>query len=203
MNKLLFLVASVATVLLCVCGLRLHSLEREKSRLESNQRALLGEVHTYQTKTNHWAASVESLELEISELRQARSDDAKRIKELNIRLRRAESIAKSATLHQQSATLPLRDTVIIHDTVQLFSSVDSHNILHGTIRNDSISYIMQSVDTLYQVVHRIPRRFLFFRFGTKAIHQDVWSSNPNTKIVYTEYIELKKGGKSSKRGRRR
>ena len=32
--------------------------------------------------------------------------------------------------------------------------------------------------------------FLFFRFGTKGIRQEVWSSNPHTRLVYSEYIEL-------------
>ncbi|MEG1673358.1 MAG: DUF6549 family protein, partial [Alistipes sp.] len=32
----------------------------------------------------------------------------------------------------------------------------------------------------------------FFRYGVKAIKLDVVSKNPHSKIVYTEYIELKR-----------
>ena len=39
---------------------------------------------------------------------------------------------------------------------------------------------------------KISQLWLFFRWGTKAIRQEVVSSNPHTKIVYSEYIELKK-----------
>ena len=60
------------------------------------------------------------------------------------------------------------------------------------IRADSVSCRVVSVDTLQQIVHRVPRRFLFIRWGTKAIRQEVVSSNPHTNIVYTEYIELKR-----------
>jgi len=36
----------------------------------------------------------------------------------------------------------------------------------------------------------LPRRFLFIRYGTKAIRQEMVSSNPHTQLVYTEYIEF-------------
>ena len=60
----------------------------------------------------------------------------------------------------------------------------------GVLRGDTLNLDYQMVDTLRQVVHRVPRRFLFFRFGTKGIRQEVWSSNPHTRLVYSEYIEL-------------
>ena len=61
----------------------------------------------------------------------------------------------------------------------------------GIIRRDTLMLDYRSVDTLHQVIHRVPRKFLFFRFGTKGIRQEVWSSNPHTRLVYSEYIELK------------
>ena len=62
----------------------------------------------------------------------------------------------------------------------------------GIIKPDStVDLSIQSVDTLFQVVHRVPKKFLFIRYGTKAIRQEITSSNPHTKIVYSEYIELK------------
>jgi len=49
-----------------------------------------------------------------------------------------------------------------------------------------------STDTLRQIVHRVPRRFLFIRWGTKAIRQEIVSTNPHTRIVYTEYIDMRR-----------
>jgi hypothetical protein len=71
------------------------------------------------------------------------------------------------------------------------------------LTSDSLYVDIEQRDTIYQVVHRVPRRFLFFRFGTKAIRQDVWTSNPNSEIVYTEYIELEKPRREPRRRRRR
>lgn len=202
MRRVLSIIATVATIIAILLGVKLHNLTAEHERLERNQRALLSKVATYKTRADEWAATAEVLELKLSELRQARREDAKRIKELGIRLREVETYARSVTQKRGAATLPLRDTVIIRDTVKIFSSGRGHSELSGTIRNDSITYHFTSTDTIYQVVRRVPRRFLFFRYGTKAIHQDVWTSNPSTRVIYTEYIELDKPTRAKRRRRR-
>ena len=191
----------MATVIAILLGVKLHQTSKEQERLERNQRALLSDVECYKTRADKWAATAEVLELKVSELRQARAEDTKRIKELGIRLREVENYAMSVTQKRGGATLPLRDTVIIRDTVKIFSSERGHTELNGMVRNDSITYHFESVDTIYQVVRRVPHRFLFFRYGTKAIHQDVWTSNPTTKVVYTEYIEIEEPERE--RGHRR
>ena len=64
--------------------------------------------------------------------------------------------------------------------------------VEGAIRGEEVECKIESVDTLHQIVHRVPHRFWFIRYGTKAIRQEVVSSTPHTRIVYTEYIELPK-----------
>ena len=75
---------------------------------------------------------------------------------------------------------------------KIFRWADRHVSVDGIIRTDSVSCDVTSIDTLRQIVHRVPRRFLFIRWGTKAIRQEVVSSNPHTQIVYTEYIQFTK-----------
>lgn len=194
MRKIVIVVASVATIATIICGLIITHLYGDNQRLRSNQHSLLSDVELYQTKAGESAASVEALELRLDEFREHRAADAERIKELGIRLRRAESFAKSATESDYEATLLLRDTVIvrdtIRDTVRTFEGGDRWSKIRGIVKADSIAYALHSVDTLYQVVHRVPRKFWFIRYGTKAIRQEIVSSNPHTKLVYTEYIEL-------------
>lgn len=62
----------------------------------------------------------------------------------------------------------------------------------GVVTSDSVFCRVTGVDTLRQIVHRIPHRFLFIRWGTKALRQEISSSNPHTRIVYTEYIRLER-----------
>ena len=124
----------------------------------------------------------------MAEFREVHKRDAKEIESLGIRLCRAESNAKSAM------TTTIVNTVVVRDSLpepyRYFAAVDAWRRVEGILYDDSLSYAVHSVDTLHQVVHRVPRKFWIIRYGTKAIRQEVWSSNPNTELVYTEYIEL-------------
>lgn len=194
MRKAITVVAIIATIMTIICGVVIRHLHSDNQRLRRNQHSLLSDITLYQTKAGESAASVEALQLTLNEFREHHAEDGERIKELGIRLRRAESFAKSATQSHYEATLRLHDTIIvrdtIRDTVRIFEGGDRWSEIRGIVNADSIAYSLHSVDTLYQVVHRVPRKFLFIRFGTKAIRQEIVSSNPHTKLVYTEYIEL-------------
>ncbi len=84
----------------------------------------------------------------------------------------------------------LRDTVVRVDTVRVFRWRDAWVEVEGCVGADSLRCRVTSVDTLRQVVHRIPRRFLFIRWGTKALRQEIRSSNPHSRIVYSEYVRI-------------
>lgn len=187
------IITIVALTTAVVCGAIAHHYVGEYSRLQRNHEVLLGDVELYRTAANESAASVGILRLRVEELRRLRSEDAERIRELGIRLRRAESYSKSALTTTLSSTLLLRDTIVVHDTLRMFEGGDAWSTMSGEVRGDSIRYTLRSIDTLHQVVHRIPRRFLFFRWGTKALRQEIVSSNPHTTLVYSEYIEIERG----------
>lgn len=71
--------------------------------------------------------------------------------------------------------------------------IDFHNpflTLVGCMEKEEFYGQIKTRDTLIQVVYRVPRKFLFFRWGTKAIRQKILSCNPYSQIVYDEYIEL-------------
>ena len=203
MKRVLFIWAIVATAAVVICCMLLGRSTREISRLRSNEESLLGSVEQYKTRAERSAASVAMLELRLDELKRLRSQDAEQIRTLGIRLRRVESYAKSVTESRSVASLPIRDTIILHDTIKLFAQDLGHTALQGSIAHDTLHIDLKQRDTLFQAVHRVPRKFLFFRFGTRAIHQDVWTSNPNTEIVYTEYIELSKPERTKRRRRGR
>ena len=192
MKKFLFLGVVVLLAALVVSSIYIRYLYVENERLQHNQHALLQSVMLYRTRAGESAARVEALELEVAEFKEYRRRDAEQIRSLGIRLRRAESYAVAATESRYESTVALHDTIILRDTIRLFEESDRWSTLTGEVNGDSLSYSLHTVDTLRQVVHRVPRKFLFFRFGTKGIRQEIWSSNPHTKLVYTEYIELKR-----------
>lgn len=194
MRKYLAIYAIVATAVIVVGA---KYLLKENARLENNNYALIESVKTYRTKADESAASVQVLRLKVGEYEELRAADAERIRNLNIKLKRLESASKSVTKTAVDITVPLRDTVILrdtlrlHDTVRLFRWRDSWVTVDGVIDNDSVSCSVSSVDTLHQIIHRIPRRFLFFRYGTKAIRQEIVSSNPHTEVVYSEVVSFR------------
>ena len=192
MRKLLLYYSIVATLLFIVCVVLLRHRNTEVARLRNNNEALTSETHLYKTQFNESAASVVALQLRIDEFRKQHAEDTKRIKALGIKLRRMESVAITATESKTEFVAPRRDTVILQDTLSLFRWSDSWVSIEGRVRNDEVECHIESIDTLRQVVHRVPRRWWFIRYGTKAIRQEITSSNPHTRIVYTEYIELPK-----------
>jgi hypothetical protein len=187
--RILLFILVCATLL---SGFALRRLIAENERLRGNCEALTEDVRLYRTRAGESAASVQALALEISEFRKQHQADTERIRELGIRLRRTESYAKSAMEQRYSEDVVVRDTVILRDTVRIFEGGDRWSRIAGIIAGDRLSYEIHTVDTLHQVVHRVPRKWWFFRFGTRAIRQEIWSSNPHTQLVYSEYVELRR-----------
>lgn len=206
MKKYLILYALAVTLLLAGS---LRRYRTETHRLGQNQHALLSQIEQYRTRAGEAAASAEVLQLRCREFERLRAGDAERIRQLGIRLRRVEAAATLATATEIDVQAPLRDSVVRRDfsalcdsgrmvsavrfdSVRLFRWRDPWVTVEGRIRGDSVTCRIESVDTLRQIVHRVPRRFLFIRFGTKAVRQETVSSNPHTRIVYAEYVRFVK-----------
>ena len=192
MKKYLFLYAVLTTALLAYGYARYR---HETRRLTQNQDALASG-----TRVGQEAASVQALRLRCAEFERLRAEDAASIRRLGIKLRRLEAAAKTVTATSVDLRAPVRDTVVllrrdtlrIRDTLKLFRWRDAWVTVEGRIRTDSVACRVESTDTLRQVVHRIPRRFLFIRWGTKALRQEIVSSNPHTRIVYSDYVKFER-----------
>ena len=193
MKKYLFIYAALTTAVIIIGGKFLIS---EQRRLQNNNHSLLQRVEYYRTSADESAASVQALRLKVGEYEELLAADAEKICAMGVKLRRLESAAKSVVATDVAIKAPLRDTVFIRDTLRqidtlrLFRWNDSWVTVDGVISADSVECRVQSVDTLHQIVHRIPRRFLFIKYGTKALRQEIISSNPHSKIVFSEYIKI-------------
>ena len=174
-------------VLLAVLCLELSD---ENRRLQANERILREGVTLYRTRADRSAASVEALTLEVDKFKKLHTEDRATIDEMGIRLRRMESYAKSVTASTIRDTIILRDTIIKHDSVRYANHTTPWTMLNAILDQDRLSYEIINYDTLHQIIHRVPRKLWFIRYGTKAIRQEVTSSNPNTRLIYTEYIEI-------------
>jgi len=178
-----------------VQGRWLAAARRQVRGLEAGVVTLLDTARSYRVRDSLWAAGATVLKLRAADYARLRAEDARMVAELRVRLRRAESVAKSATETRFETALLLRDTVIriaatMPDTARRFAHRTPHIELAGTVRTDTVEVSLLCRDTLRQVVHRVPRRLWFIRYGTRAIRQEVVSSNPHTRVTYTEYIEI-------------
>lgn len=195
MKKRLLTVIGVLVLFLIASVVALRKARAEKERLEANQTALLSQVEYWTTKNGKSAADVRKLTLTVDELKQYNATLKKTADDLGIKLKRVQSASTTGVRTEVKFITQVRDSIVYRDSiivpVKAFTWRDPWTDVQGVIERDSVDLSVQSVDTLTTIVHKIPHKFWFIKWGCKAIKQTVVSSNPHTKINYTEYIEVK------------
>ena len=198
MKKALLIYALTTTALLAMVSLNRRTLRAENQRLNQNIATLTTDVEIYRTRSGESAAEVRSLRLRQSELEQTNELLADQIQDLKIRLRHINSLATATTRTEVGFSKQIPDSVLhrpIVDTLRLPLFTDSWNSLQATLIGNRIEGRFTSIDTLHQVVYRVPHRFLFIRYGTKELRQVITSSNPSTRLVYSSHITIERGRK--------
>lgn len=198
MNNYLLIALTASLAVLTVSVRSCASLKADRDRLSDNQRILFERADYYRTKDSLSAASVERLTLSKNEIERYCGELVNTCNDLNIKVKRLQSASTSATETKYDIQTVLRDSLVVRDsliidTMKCISYEDAW-LTFSACTADGINFDakIDSRDTLVTVVHRVPRKFLFFRWGTKAIRQEVISKNPHSNIVYTKYVELKK-----------
>lgn len=198
MKKALLIYALTTTALLIMVSHNRRTLRSENQRLTQNITTLTSDIELYRTRSGESAAEVRSLRLRQSELEQTNAHLSDQIRKLKIRLRQINSLATAATQTEVGFSSRIPDSVLrrpIVDTIRLPLYADRWNSLQTTLIGDRIEGRFTSIDTLRQVVYRVPHRFLFIRYGTKELRQVITSSNPSTRLVYSSHITIERGRK--------
>lgn len=183
-----------------------HDLRGESERTKENQDIILhnGRVEIGRTQSGRPRASVPAITLKTSDLK--RNPDsllAVNRKELKIKNSRIMAAATTSTTTKVDVKVAIRP--VPHDTcsrslsglyrppdVSQVSWSDPWITLRGDIEGDSMQVHIESRDTLQMVVHRVPKKFLFFRYGTKGVRMEVVSQNPHSRLSYPRIIMFKK-----------
>ena len=199
MKKYLIIICLALAVVCAWLGQELSRCNKDRERLQNNQNALMQEVRLYETKLGESAASVQRLQLTKDELEGKYKAICQEAEDLGIKLKRLQSVSQTTTQAEIHAKAEIRDSIVykpeIHlvDTLKAFCWKDPPwAFVDGVIDSGKVDLSISTNDTIIQIVHRVPKKFLFFRFGTKAIRQEIISKNPHNRIIYSEYIELKK-----------
>lgn len=198
--KLALVTLLLGTVAVLCCIVR--NQQQEIGRLSCNQTALLDSVRNYKTENGKNAASVRVLELTKSELEGSCTGLTEQVKDLGIKLRRAEAVAQTATKTALEFPAQMRDSIIyVVDSTATRHYLDSLKLLewkdpwvsfHGELRGDELTAKIESVDTITTVLHRVPRKCWLSRWKKDEYRVEAVSNNPHTKIVYEQYVKVTK-----------
>lgn len=185
---LLIMVVSILLLMYANRKLR-NEVRRNRENVETLQEGI---VH-YRTSDSLNAISVGRLTLTKREMKEREADLLHQVEKLNIKVRRLNAVLETHSEAKAEIITILRDSVI-NDTMVLkcLKYNDNYFSIDACIHKDTLQGSLRYTDTLIQVLHRIPRKFWFIRWGTKAVKQDAYFANPNAVINYSRYIELKK-----------
>lgn len=174
----------------------------DRNRIKHNQSLLLHNsmLEIRETRTGNSHASTPVLTLRTSEFKESSDTLAKVAHQIGIKPSRISDAATAATTTHTDILAPVwheRDTVASNnksspDSLVCFSWHDAWTSLSGCVSNSIFRGAVTSTDTLDIIVHRIPKRFLFFRFGCREVRMDIVSRNPHTRLTYARYYQLVK-----------
>ena len=188
-------------VIVCVLCLSCFFLKRKVDKITTEkdkyqQNTLLSDIKRIKIDSSTMAIDVKTLKFTLDEYKQYRTEDAKLIKKMGIQIKDLEATAKQNIIVNAPIQAEIRDTLILRDTISQYISTvkmkNPHLTLNCIIENDTMKgTIVLPVNLNQAIWAEYKHRFLWWRWGLKAIHQSVGSDNPYVQIYYTEFINLR------------
>lgn len=184
-----------------VTGVAMHQckrLQQDNERLSANIASLSAGTQQYKTEAGKQAARAQQLELTAGELKQHCADLQARLNDMGIKNKYLQRAVYASTQMSAKVDTVVRDSIVYVpqlarlDTLQVLQWADAWVRLNGTIHAGRFSGSITSQDTITVAVHRVPKKFLFIKWGTKRIDVSVASSNPHTIINEVKCVEIRK-----------
>jgi len=166
--------------------------ERTKKELQRqlrNVEVLNKNFKTYKTAYGNSVMKVQQLQYTVKELKTYETELVERLERAEIKAKRVKTVIQVGT------EIVIRDTVPILtvDSVRCFTYNDGWNLITGCMAHDEKVQLQAVIkDSLDVVPTIIPKRFLWWDVGVKAIEVNVISQNPLTEYTYGKYIEIRK-----------
>jgi hypothetical protein len=185
-----FLFATVLVIVLGTISKLVDKIKEQAVELERRERtvtALQAAEQTYLTKLGDAAAKRQVLELSEKELRKSNADLHEEIKALNIRVKDALSATKTTT----KTIIDERVRVDTVNNVIQAEYKDAWNTIRSEQVSDSARLYYEGRDSIVGVVSIRKKRFLFFRWGVKAVEYDISNKNPKTKVSIDIAVKFK------------
>ena len=182
--------------MVCTISFLAKYIKKQKAnieRLDGNVTALTTDINHFKVNDSLNAATIQSLNITISEFKDMNIEAKKTIDALNIKYKRLLKVNQTITQENQDLILNKTiDTLILKDTiVKTVSASYRSPYLDLDIYDLGNQYQVkyESRDTIDQILENIPKKFLFIRYGTKGFKTTYVNRNPNAKIVgASDYI---------------
>lgn len=182
--------------MVCTISFQAKYIKKQKAnieRLDGNVTALTTDINHFKVSDSLNAATIQSLNITVSEFKDMNIEAKKIIDALNIKYKRLLKVNQTITQENQDLLLNKTiDTLILKDTiVKTVSASYRSPYLDLDIYDLGNQYQVryESRDTIDQILENIPKKFLFIRYGTKGFKTTYVNRNPNAKIVgASDYI---------------
>lgn len=196
MNKLsigvLLAVFCLVAALYATCN-RLSQYKTENNRLSANQKALLADIERYRTEKGESAVTIQQLTLKRDEFESQCKELAAQVEDMGYKIKRLQRLITYGSTTKVEIQTVVKDSIVYADTLRCFDYADQWARVSGCIgRNDTLVGHVEVRDSLTIIAHNIPKRFLFFKWGSKRIELDIINHNPHSEIQYSRWIEFTK-----------
>ena len=192
MNKLQKIITGLAALMVlfgAVTGMvdTIRKQRAEIGRLERNVEAMNDVQIEYKTRLGDAAVKRKALEMSHRELKKANAELYREVDALNVRVKDALSATRTVT-RTVIREVVRTDTVARELTAEYR---DAWNTIQARVRQDSTELSYRGRDTITGVITVRKKRFLFFRWGVKAIEHDISNKNPKSKTDIDIAVRLK------------
>ncbi len=202
-KKLSILITIGLGIVILIVLLFSYSCENRRLRKNQSQLSTPVGVEIRTTADGKSIAETQALNMKVSELEASRDSLLKTVKILGVKNSRLLALAQAATQSEAKIKASMKDSIVYLpgktdtlpgrvDTLRCMQWKDPWLTVDGCIRDGAFDGSVTNLDTLDIVAHRVPKRFLFFRFGCKAVRLDVVSHNPHTRLTGARYIRLER-----------
>lgn len=181
MNKYLIIVILFLIILLSSLFSIYKTQKKELGIQKENNTTLMTNIKTSKIRDSLNVSEIGRLQLEKDQLEQYKQNVLKLIKDLELKPAQVQTITNTSIITKDSIVFQLKDSCINHKT----QWIDVHGCLGDTL-------YVSSTDSISQIIYKeYKHKFLWFKWGTKGFKQKIVNYNPNSRIKYAEWIEIR------------
>lgn len=168
--------------------------KKQKERLKTAQNNFTqsqSDNIQYKAKNGLLVNESKTYVLTINELKKLREEQERTIKDLRLKLKNVQSMHTISTKTEYIVQTIVRDSIIRDTVAQCFDYKTEWMKISGCVRNNLASLDIQNKDSIFSVGSLVYKGWWIFKKPI-AVRQYVQSFNPSSKIMYNEYIMIKK-----------